>query len=282
VNILAGEYVKYLFFLSLVLGVAVAADTASASTPIYQIQWQADGIISELDINGITVDKSSSEFSGTGSAPLNIWLKPGKNVVTIRLKSFPKSDSGSFKVFLARAQQGQYADQGEKVFEFSWEKGKSKDKLPLEKKFEFTPQSVPALELWTKTEQITLDAGTDKAIRSFLTTLSDAYTKADADKVAELQEFKVIEITRALGGKEMSISEMKKETKGYFSMLKSEKAKFTPIDTAGAKLQLVAENRLVLVTAKDGTPPLIAKSPSGEYVVDIYLARINGKWVVAR
>lgn len=281
-SILAGKYVKYLFTLFLALGFAVAADTASASTPIYQIQWQADGIISEIDINGITVDKSSSEFSGTGSAPLNMWLKPGKNVFTIKLKSFPKAESGSFKVFLAKAQQGQYADEGEKVFEFSWENGKSKDRLPFEKKIEFTPKSVPAIELWTKTEQITLDAGTDKAIRSFLKTLSDAYTKADADKIAELQEFKVNEYSRALGGKEMSMSEMKKETKGYFSMLKSEKAKFTPIDTAGAKLLLVAENRLVLVTAKDGKAPLIAKSASGEYVVDLYLARINGKWVVAR
>jgi len=158
----------------------------------------------------------------------------------------------------------------------------SKDKLPLEKKIEFTPQSVPALELWTKTEQITLDADTEKAIRSFLKTLSDAYTKADAGKAAELQEFKVAEYSLALGGKAMSLSEMKKEIKGYFSMLKSDKAKFAPIDTEGAKLQLVAENRLVLVTAKDGKAPLIAKTESGEYVVDIYLARINGKWAVAR
>ncbi|MFA4828208.1 MAG: hypothetical protein WC855_09945 [Thermodesulfovibrionales bacterium] len=281
-NILSGKYVKYFLSLFLASGVAAAADTASASTPIYQIQWQADGIVSELEINGVTVDKISSEFSGAGSAPLNIWLKPGKNIFTIRLKLFPKSDSGSFKVFLAMAQKGQYAEQGEKVFEFLWESGKSKDKLPLEKKIEFTPQSVPALELWTKTEQITLDADTEKAIRSFLKTLSDAYTKADAGKAAELQEFKVAEYSLALGGKEMSMSEMKKEIKGYFSMLKSDKAKFTPIDTDGAKLQLVAENRLVLVTAKDGKSPLIAKSESGEYVVDIYLARINGKWVVAR
>jgi len=283
VSIPAGRYVTYLSFLSLIWMFAMAVDTASESNPIYQVQWQTGGIISELDINGITIDKSSSKFSGTGSAPLNKWLKPGRNVVTIRLRPLPESDnSGSYKVSLARAQAGQYVDEGEKVFEFSWESGKSKDKLPIEKKIDFTPQSAPALDLWTKAELITLDAGTEKSIRSFLKTLSNAYIKADADKIAKLQEFKANEISRAFGGKAMSMPEIKNETKDYLSMLESDEAKFAPIDTEGAKLQLVAENRLVLVTAKNGAPLLIAKSASDEYVVEIYLARINGKWVVAR
>ena len=193
VSIPAGRYVTYLSFLSLIWMFAMAVDTASESNPIYQVQWQTGGIISELDINGITIDKSSSKFSGTGSAPLNKWLKPGRNVVTIRLRPLPESDnSGSYKVSLARAQAGQYVDEGEKVFEFSWESGKSKDKLPIEKKIDFTPQSAPALDLWTKAELITLDAGTEKSIRSFLKTLSNAYIKADADKIAKLQEFKAI------------------------------------------------------------------------------------------
>jgi len=283
VDIRACKYVTYLFFSSLIWVFAMAVDTASASNPIYQIQWQTDGIISELDINGITIDKTPSKFAGTGSMPINIWLKPGSNAVTIRLRPLPESDNrGSYKVFLAQTQAGQYVDEGEKVFEFAWESGKTKDKLPLKKEIDFTPQFVQPLDLWTKTERITLDAGTEKAIRSFLKTLSDAYLKADADKIAKLREFKVNEISRAFSGKAMSMTELKNETKDYLNMLKSDNAKFAPIDTAGAKLQLVAENRLVLVTAKNGAPLLIAKSASDEYVVQIYLARINGKWVVAR
>ena len=282
-DIRACKYVTYLFFSSLIWVFAMAVDTASASNPIYQIQWQTDGIISELDINGITIDKTPSKFAGTGSMPINIWLKPGSNAVTIRLTPLPESDNrGSYKVFLAKTQAGQYVDEGEKVFEFAWESGKTKDKLPLKKEIDFTPQFVQPLDLWTKTERITLDAGTEKAIRSFLKTLSDAYLKADADKIAKLREFKVNEISRAFSGKAMSMTELKNETKDYLNMLKSDNAKFAPIDTAGAKLQLVAENRLVLVTAKNGAPLLIAKSASDEYVVQIYLARINGKWVVAR
>ena len=282
-NIPAGKYATHLLFLSLIWVFAMAAEPASAANPIYQIQWQTDSIISELHINGIRVDKKTPAFTWAGSARLNVWLKPGRNVVTIRLRPLPESGrSGSYKVFLVKAQAGQYVDEGEKVFEFSWESGKSKEKLPLEKKIEFTPQSIPELDLWVEAELISLDAGTERGIRSFLQTLSEAYTKADAGKIAKLQEFKVNEISRAFGREEISLSEIKDETKDYLNRLRSDNAEFAPIDAEGAKLQLVAENRLVLVTAKDGSPALIAKSPSEEYAVEIYLARIKGRWVVAR
>ncbi len=262
---------------------AIAGDGGPAG-PFYQLQWQGRGVSAEIQINGVPFERSEFKSGGTGSAPLNLWLKPGVNNVVVKLNSLKgqAEDGRSFSVLLEKDEPGQFTGDGEKVFDFSWTEGK--DKMPAEKKFEFTPQAAPLIQLWAKSEQINLDANAQKEIRAYLGVISDAYMKADVNKLAELLEFKTTEYGTALAGRTPGMDEIKEMLKGSFNSMKSNKMKFRPIDTAGAKLELVGDKRIVIVTDKNGQAPLVAVSPKGEssQELQIYLTRVNGKWVWAR
>jgi len=161
--------------------------------------------------------------------------------------------------------------------------GRSKESLPLEKRFALDPQPPVVLELWTKAEALGLSSGTEKEAREFLKIVSDAYVKSDLDKVWAVTEFKNMEYMRALSDQPKSPAEMKKELKKFFEMLKNQKAVFAPIDTAAVRFTLVAEKRVIICRTRDGKDVLVARSgDGGEYVTPLYLARVGGRWVVAR
>lgn len=268
------------------LALTMTAANAADSKYIYQFTYQAGSVEAEVSINGVPIVLDKIGYSGTGSAPLNIWLKPEDNVLTVKLKGLPKSkpgDSSHFKMFIARAEAGQYNDEGERIVEFDWDSDSSKEKLPVEKKFDLKVKPPYTLELWTKADVLKLDADTEKAARAYLKAVSDAYVKADSGKIAEYNEFSLNDFSRANYQEISSLAQSKKDLKEFFGMLKEQKAKFAPINAAKAKLQLVADGRLIMVTDKDGKPPLVAKSADGgEFINPIYLGRVGGKWVVAR
>ncbi len=107
--------------------------------------------------------------------------------------------------------------------------------------------------------------------------------KKDINKIAELTEFKSGEYDRAEFKKPQSMSSIKKDLKEFMNQLKSSKAEYKPIDLTTIKLNLVADGKVILVTDKDGKDPIVATaSDGGDFFLPVYLARIGGKWVLAR
>ena len=260
--------------------------SAESAEPVYYtLAYKADGVNIIIEINGVPVSQGDFEFSGSGQTPVNVWLKPGKNIMTVKLKNLTgkKQDVQTFKVFLSKAKEGQYPDAGEMLTKFEWNSDTSKEKLPLQKKLEFTPQPVPELEIWTKAEVLTLNPETEKGAKEFLQVLHQAHVKKDINKIAELMEFKSGEYDRAEFKKPEGMSSIKKGLKEFMNHLKSSKAEYKPIDLTTIKLNLVADGRVILVTDKDGKDPIVATaSDGGDFFMPVYLAHIGGKWVLAR
>lgn len=285
-----------IFSLSVFIFTFGAGKNAGGAEAIhYTIGYNVMGVQAEIEINGVPIlSGERAMFQNFGTIPVNKWLKPDKNIVTVKLKALPKNsdETGKFEVFLAAANKDQMvsvgaapkgADESPRVFEFKWESGISKEKLPLEKRFEFTPKAVPVLELWTKTEVLKLDPETEKGAKEFLKVISEAFVKKNVDKLATVIEFTMNDENRSMFEEPRSLSDIKEDVKETVKMWNSEKAKFQPIDIASVKMILVAENRVIWVTDKRGKPVLRAKSSKGgEFSNDVYIARIGGKWVLAR
>jgi hypothetical protein len=251
----------------------------------YQMSWNARGVSAELLVNGVPISSDDFEFEGAGSLPANLWLKPGKNSIVVRVRAYPRQGGGDayYSLVVTKAKGGQFADEGEKLASYEWKAGTSKEALPQEKSFELTPAPPLILELWTRTETLVLDSGTEREAREFLKAVGDAYANYDLERVWALTEFKNLEYLRALSDQTRSPAEFKKELKVFFETLKGQKARFAPIDTATARLTLLADGRLIKCRTRDGKEVLVAGTGDGqEIVIPLYLARVNGRWVVAR
>jgi len=67
-----------------------------------------------------------------------------------------------------------------------------------------------------------------------------------------------------------------------FSQMFSGMKKVTVIAPGKLKLTTVATGKLVWVSGPNGEPPISAKLEDGEMEMEVYAAKIGGKWTLAR
>jgi hypothetical protein len=113
--------------------------SADEPTDYYSVVFKATGVSVTLEVNGEQVMQDDYPFGGAGSRPVNAWTKKGANSLTVKLKPVEggTEDFVKYELLFTKDQKGMMAGDGEKLWEFLWEKDASPETLPLEKTFDF-------------------------------------------------------------------------------------------------------------------------------------------------
>ncbi len=252
---------------------------AASQPPYHMMTYKVNEVQAEIAINGVPV--LYGEYAGpiSYSGLVNMWVKPGKNVVTVRVMplSGPQKKGQFFEFTVSVGRSAQAAINGPKLAQFRWRAEESKEKLPLEKIFKFTPLEPPPSELWTKAEVLKLDEETRKGAEGCIERLSQALVRRDIEDLMSLLAFRFQERDRWLHGETETSADVRKDVK---DLLRD--AEFQPVDMGSLEMHLVADGQLVWVTGKGLSRFLKGKGGEGETEADVYLARIEGSWTLAR
>jgi len=245
----------------------------------HTLTYKVNEVQTEIAINGVPV--LYGEYAGpvSYSGLINMWVKPGKNVVTVRVMPLPgPQKKGQFLEFtVSVGRSAQAAINGPKLAQFRWRSEESREKLPLEKIFKFTPLQPPPSELWTKAEVLKLDEETRKGAEGCIQRLNEALAKRNVEDLTKLLEFKLLERDRWLHGETEKSSDVRKDVEELLT-----DAEFQPVDMGSLEMHLVADGQLVWVTGKGFSRILKGKGGGSESEADVYLARIEGNWTLAR
>jgi len=247
--------------------------------PYHMVSYKFNEVQAEIAINGVPVLYGEYEGPLSYSGLINMWVKPGKNVVTVRVMPLPgpQKKGQFFELTVSVGRSAQAAINGPKLAQFRWKSEESREKLPLEKIFKFTPLEPPPSELWTKAEVLKLDEETRKGAEECIERLSKALVQRDVEDLTRLLEFRLRERDRWLHGETEKLADVRKAVE---ELLKD--AEFQPVDMGSLEMHLVADGQLVWVTGKGFSRFLKGKGGESGTEVDVYLARMEGKWTLAR
>ena len=245
----------------------------------HTLTYKVNEVQAEITVNGVPVLYGEYKGPISYSGLINMWVKPGKNVVTVRLMPLqrPQKRGQFFEFVVGVGRSAQTAINGPKLAQFRWRSEESKEKLPLEKIFKFTPLYPPPSELWTKAEVLKLDEETRKGAEECIQRLSEALVKKDVENLSKLLEFRFQERDRWLHGDTEKFSDVRKDVEELFIG-----AEFQPVDMGSLEMHLVADGQLIWVTDKGFGRILKGKGGESETEADVYLARMEGNWTWAR
>jgi hypothetical protein len=245
----------------------------------HTLTYKVNEVQAEIAVNDVPILYGEYREPIGHSELINMWVKPGKNVVTVRLLPLkgPGKEGEFFEFTVTSGRSPQTAINGPKLAQFKWRIEESKEKLPLEKIFKFTPLRPPPSELWTKAEVLKLDEETEERAGEFVRRLSEALVKRNVEDLTKLLEFRLQEKDRWLHGGTQEFSDTRKDVEELLDA-----GEFQPVDMESLEMHLVAGGQLIWVTGKDYSRVLKVKGGASEAETDIYLARIEGDWTLAR
>ncbi len=251
----------------------------AAQIPYHMMTYKVNEVQAEIAINGVPVLYGEYKGPMSYSGLINMWVKPGKNVVTVRVMPLlgPQKKGQFFELTVSVGRSAQAAINGPKLAQFRWRSEESREKLPLEKIFKFTPLEPPPSELWTKAEVLKLDEETRKGAEECIQRLSKALVQRNIEDLTKLLEFRSRERDRWLRGESEKLSDVRKDVEELLN-----DAEFQPVDMGSLQMHLIADGQLVWVTGKGFSRFLKGKGGESETEADVYLARIGGNWTLAR
>lgn len=248
---------------------------------------KAEGITATLKLNDVPfriMDQEAYSTSGTA----NEWIIPGENNITILIKPPEKPTSEpvdaahpGLSILITEAEEGQFPNEGEPVLKFEWP-----GKLPPEKLFEtqphFTASHAPPSDFWQNAKPIELTENAKKQIRALVSRVHDAFIKSDFETIVSLLMYRAREADTALFILDATDEKRKKEILHIYKLVLKNPAKVEPLMLDELQFHLVAGNRMVWVTGKNGEPPL--RVTNGDYLfkLPVYVAPVNGKWTIVR
>ncbi len=233
----------------------------------------------EISINGYAVKEGMSNDDSSGQADVNYWIIPGKNTLSYRLterKLSGKKKEPSFppeaEINLIIGQQGQFPDEGERLFTLNW--SKEKESIGEWKHLSFDPPFLPPSKLWTVAQTIEWTPEVESSAITYLETLTKALNSKDPNKVLPFLSFREKDTAEA----RYYPPDPASEKKALSSMMKSIGPTWKLTKTK-IKPTLLCGNKIVTLTDSKGNSLLNAKKDAS---IPIFLSLIDGKWVVTR
>ncbi len=247
----------------------------------------------EIELNGIQVTKSdkNSAYSVTGFSDVGMWIHPGLNTMTVRIKPLEKQIDSSSKptieVSLSTAKEGQMSNEGKKFLEVQIPGKKTPSELENIKKLiikteNFTPAYVPPSDLWTRAKVTKLDAEARKQIASLVKGYYAALRKKDPEAVWTFLQFSSADVVKL---RHQPADDLKTRFTASIKELMADKNFILlPLDTAKLVMKPVADGKIIQVTDRDGREPIRTKETkeSGSYTFGVYAGNIDGKWIIVR
>jgi hypothetical protein len=279
--------------LFLFLFIATSANTELLKEGYYAVVYNKSDVLADVRINDIPIITMEKQDSYSGQLEVNYWIFPGKNIITINLNEQKKKEESGFynpkiKVSLYIGQKGQFPSDGKLIAEYEWpkkitgdEKKTDADKklvFPVSKTLEFEPEFVPPSDLWKKAESITITPKDEKDIINLLKDFETSFNTRNPEKLYQILEFRGFDSTKSRYypmTKEQIMKDIKSFNSNNFIKIKNvsnEKYKFTKL----------FNGQLYLVTESSGKSPLMYVSKDGSGEIEVYVSKIDGKWVLSR
>jgi len=248
----------------------------------------------DIDLNGVQMTKTDKKnaYTTTGfSTGVGLWIMPGKNTLTIRVRPMEiPADSGyrpSVEISLSTVTEGQMTNEGKKFFELKIPEKKSDSRLdnvtkPFTITKTFTPAYVPPSELWGKVKKTSLDEAARSEITRLVKDYYAALSRKDADAAWKILQFASTDSMRVrhqpADALKARFGTMFKEMTGDRNFI------LLPLDAGKLAMKPVADGKVIQVTDQSGNEPIRTKETkdSGAYTFGVYAGNIDGKWIIVR
>lgn len=282
----------YISFLIILITLGFTKNTMSENntltTDYYFLKAETHDAIATININDAPIVVSPDTDSLNTIVPMNTWLSEGENTITIDILPSPDSTEGynpniSISVFLHDPKsETPLAKTTLATLNYN-----NKDKViertifPLSSsvKFDFN-KSIPN-KLWNTASDLTLISEADKSeIVNILNLLTSSLTSNNISKAIELQKFKINEEALSVN-KQYSVLE-NAVTTTYKMLADQTGLNSQNIKVENLEFKICGKNKLVFITTTTGENAVAFSSDEMEFELEIFMAKIDGKWVIAR
>jgi hypothetical protein len=269
---------------------SVQAETVKGG--YFIIVYNKSDVLADIRINDIPVITMDKKDSVSGQMDVNYWIFPGKNKIAINLIEQKKKDATSFynpqlKCMLYIGQKGQFPEEGKPIYKFEWSEKKDDEKItgtdkkqnyPYSKTFEFEPEFVPPSDLWSKAEPINITEKDKIEIISLLKNFETSFNTRNLENLFHLTEFRGIDTSKSRYyqiTKDQMMNDLKSLTPDKtFKIKNNSNGKY--------KFIKLFSGQIYLVTSSTDKSPLVFISKDGSGDIDVYVSKINGKWILSR
>ncbi|MFK5950580.1 MAG: hypothetical protein QM500_17645 [Methylococcales bacterium] len=258
------------------------------SADYYFLKAETHDAIVTININDAQIIRSPDTDSLNTIVPMNTWLTEGENVISINIspppnntKDYnpnisisvflhdPKSETPLPKTMLATLK---YRNKDEDI---------DKIKFPLSRsvKFDFN-KSIPN-KLWNTASDLTAISELDKTeIVNTINLLTSSLTSNNISKAIELQKFKLNEEALSVN---KQYSEFEHAATTTYKLLADQTNLISqPVEVESLEFNICGKNKLVLITTTKGENAISFSSDEMDFELEVFMAKIDGKWTIAR
>lgn len=287
---------RTLLTLLILAAAAISADAGSGKGEklFIVINYSVYHCNAEIELNGITMTRTDkkSAFTTTGfSTGAGLWIWPGKNTITVRIKPIENKDDSSsrpsLEVSLSTVKEGQMTNEGINFFTLKIPEKEGDTRLdsartPFTITKTFTPAYVPPSLLWEKAKTTNLDAAARKEITGLVKDYHTALLKKNTEAVWSILQFSSADSMRI---RHQPADDMKKQfTQMFGEMMADKNFVLLPFEPDKLVMKPVAEGKIIQVTDQSGREPIRTKETkdAGAYTFGVYVGKIDGKWMIVR
>lgn len=252
----------------------------------YYLDIMSTGIDVHIGLNDVPL-LADPEGNGVRTVlPVNEWLAPGVNTITLRI-AWPESKQhvpgkAELKVFLFEADLEQEFPEPKTVLaELVWPPAGAPELYPrkLEEPFKIEP-ALPT-KLWEEAEPVAAVGNADQAaILALVEHLRRALLANDLDTALRLLNYRWQEDARANG---LKLEELQTAVREQYTYMLSEPSPHSaPLDPEDASFILGADKRIVKVLGPNNDEAIVIETEEGRYHIPIYASKILGRWTIVR
>ena len=241
-------------------------------TVLQQLAVRSNGLRIRVWFNGLDVANEDEGETLRTDVPLNEWLMPSGNVLTVEVTP-PEAPhkAGSDVSVVVRPPSDDPSEPKPASQGFTWKFPAGEQLEPFRVSFPVVVSSKVPSKLWDGALPIGEIEGDDrKHAVALAEQVVAAFASADVSKVLEVMKFRTAELAAVfLNDPAETLAEV---TTGYAGIFKADGFKVRPVSPTKLRFTKVCGGKLVKVTDADG--PSLS--------VDVYFAKTKDGWVVAR
>lgn len=259
-----------------------APEPATPATPVYYVlHVEGRHLPADVLVNEVPIERVEPDSISTATTQVNMWIVPGRNRLRVRGRLAPGADPAEAQLVVwLRRQQASVdgLDGAENVARIEW---RPSDPLAyFDQQDEFTADPAPPSELWRRARPVSLNGNTRAEVTRLALVLEQALARRDRRAIADLLDFKIADVARAVYRSPADARAAQEEALSY--LLDDRDFSVQSLDPGSLQFELAAGGRLVRLS-REGRPALQAqRAQGGQFLLPLYVSNVEGRWVIAR